>query len=88
MPRKDKEQNMNNELPLTPKQAQKLLKKLDAQWAAVDTRIEAQQRQRQVATMDLTGSRGVPVTFIGDAGASFNRAAANAVRPVSTRRTY
>ena len=38
---------MNNELPLTPKQAQKLLKKLDAQWAAVDTRIEAQQRQRQ-----------------------------------------
>ena len=38
---------MNNELPLTPKQAKKLLKKLDARWAAVDTRIAHRQQQRQ-----------------------------------------
>lgn len=47
----------------------------------------AQQRQQQVASVDLTVGRGVPVTFVGNAGTPINRTAAVSVRPVSTRRT-
>jgi len=50
----------------------------------------AQQRHQQVATVDLTVNRGVPVTFTGNAGIPLNRtaAAATVARPAALRRTH
>ena len=36
---------MNQTIPMTPRRARKLLKKLDAQWAAIDARLDKQQQQ-------------------------------------------
>lgn len=48
----------------------------------------AQQHQRQLVSADLTVSRGVPVSFVGDAPSTPNPAGALGVRPASTRRTH
>jgi cell division protein FtsQ len=50
--------------------------------------VWAQQRQKQVASVDLTVGRGVPVTFSGDAPTTLNHTTSAPVRPVSTRRSH
>jgi cell division protein FtsQ len=48
----------------------------------------AQQHQRQVASIDLTVNRGVPVSFSGDAAATINPAGAGSAQPASLRRSH
>ena len=38
---------MKNEVPMSPRRARKLLKKFDAQWAAIDVDLDKAQQQRK-----------------------------------------